>query len=89
MHRLFGQRVRVVGRQRYGGQWFYVIDVGKHRSTVPQWMTDPVACAGLTWGVDPVCSLGSLLQLLNLLQSPWEGAADRQAKGRKQEDPNR
>jgi len=82
LHRLFGQRFRVVRRARYAGQWFYVIDLGKQREAVPEWMTDPVACSNLTWGPDPVCSLDSLLELLRLLESPFDSRAGRTGKGR-------
>jgi hypothetical protein len=69
LHRLFGKQFDVVSRIRYGSQWHYVLDLGHQRLCVPRWMTDPVYCGELTWGLDPVCSLTSHFHVLALLDS--------------------
>ena len=55
--------------RHYGiGQIKHVeVQVDEQRQAVPIWMTDVQSCADMTIGIDPFCSLASLLELRGLL----------------------
>jgi len=69
LHRLYGGEYRVIRRVCYGGVVHYEIDVAGENVTVPGWMTERSVCAGLRCGLDPICSLTSLFELVALLDS--------------------
>ena len=45
------------------------VQVGEKRQAVPVWMTNAESCAEMTLGLEPICSLTSLLELVGMLQA--------------------
>ena len=69
-HPLFGSEVRVLRRfpKVSAGSVLVVLPDETH-GAIPEWMLDPVACAGLTDEPSPRISLGALRELRALLDS--------------------
>jgi hypothetical protein len=70
LHPFYGCGSLVV-RQRYGvgGVEQFVVDCEQKCQAIPVWMTDQEACARMTTGFDPCCSLQAILELRALLRS--------------------
>ncbi len=68
LHPLFGRQFEVSRRFRWGGVLFFGIDLGNGtRASIPEWMTRRDECAQLRCGVDPVCCLSALREVLALV----------------------
>ena len=63
LHPFYGREFAVIRRVCYGDVAHSEIDVSGKNVTVVAWMTERSACVGLRCGVEPVCSLTSLLEL--------------------------
>jgi hypothetical protein len=68
LHPLFGRQFNVARRFRWGGALIFGIDLGNGmRASIPEWMTRRDECAQLRCGVDPVCCLSALREVLALV----------------------
>ncbi len=67
LHALFGRELTVCRRLRRGGVLFYEVQLEAWNTVLPEWMTRRDACAQLRCGVDPVCSLAALREVLALV----------------------
>jgi len=60
----------VLGRFTHANDLHYYLELAPGRSMViPAWMTEEGECSQMTWGLDPICSLKSLLKVHSLLLS--------------------
>ncbi len=67
LHPLFGRQLDVCRRFRRGGVLFFEVLLDEWRTLIPEWMTRREECAPLRCGVDPVCSLSALREVLALV----------------------
>ena len=70
LHPFFGRKSLTV-RQRCGAGEVeqVIVEFEKKLQAIPLWMTDEEACGRMTIGIEPMCSLASLVKLHSLLQS--------------------
>lgn len=68
LHPLFGQQAPVYRKYGIGNAQLIELQFESRRVAVPVWMIDEIYCGRLTIGLEPRCSLTSLMQLLRLLE---------------------
>jgi hypothetical protein len=67
-HPLYRQKNLSVVRRGVWGVELVELQFGSKRRAVPVWMTDPLRCSQMTCGLQPTCSLTTLLRLGEWLQ---------------------